>query len=268
MFAAESMIFLTGDVHHQDRRMTDQRLAPGESEVSVTRRYLEIANSHGVTPTLFFTGLAVQQETTRIEQMMKEHEFEIGGHTYSANRQRWLLAASRRLLHLANGPRWVQKRDMAATIAVMERRLGLRIVSWRNHAYRMDGNTYPLAAELGIGQVSNAVVGPECGMRLIGGVLELSINTFPDHESLGHDSHRRRFATARDWAETVFEQVEYQQSRGLPSVILAHPLCMFVEDQFAAFEKLCAALSKLPTATVREVRRLTGPRGAFGAHWN
>lgn len=246
--------------------MTDQKLAPGESEVSVARRYLEIANSRGIIPTLFCTGLAARQEAGRLEQLLRRHTFEIGGHTYSANRQRWLLAGSRRLLHLSNGPRWYQKRDMAATMAEIRRRLGVGVVSWRNHAYRMDRNTYPLAAELGISKVSNLVTGPEGRMRLVAGVLELPINTLPDHESLGHGSHPRQCATARDWVERILGQIEYQQSHGLPSLILAHPLCMFVEDRFAAFEKLCAALSQWPTATVGEAGLRAAQGGALDAH--
>jgi hypothetical protein len=244
------MIFLTGDVHQLDSRMNDQKRAGEITEVSISQSYLEIANSYGIAPTLFFTGLAVVREWEPIREMMRQRQFEIGGHTYSANRARWLMAGSRRVLDLANGPRWYQKKDMAATLSVIRRHLGFSVVCWRNHAYRMDRNTYSIASELGVTHVSNVVAGLEAGVRAVGAMVEVPINTLPDHETLGHDSHPRRCRDARDWAEKVLEQVEFQQSHGISSVVLAHPLCMFIEDRFAAFEYLCRSLSRWPAGTL------------------
>jgi hypothetical protein len=247
------MIFLTGDVHHTDPRMGDQKgLASQWSEVRICERYLESANKHSVCPTLFFTGLAVEREADFISSLVERYRFEVGGHTYTANHRRRLLGLSRRLLGLANGPYWLQRRDMLATMRCIKERLGLSVVSWRNHAYRMDRNTYRVAAEVGIHQVSNRVTGLNGTIRQVEGILEVPINTVPDHESLGHDYHPRMFHSVQDWVDRVLQQIEYHQEHGLPSIILAHPLCMFVEDRLAAFERLCAVIGKESPGQLRE----------------
>jgi peptidoglycan/xylan/chitin deacetylase (PgdA/CDA1 family) len=252
------MIYLTGDVHHTDSRMGDQkRLPAGWTEVRTCEVYLEAANKHSISPTLFFTGRAVEEEADFVGSLASRYQFEIGGHTYSANHPRILLGLSRRLLGLANGPYWLQRADMSATARCIRDKLGVAVSSWRNHAYRMDRNTYRIAAELGIRQVSNKVMGVDGEIREVDGVLEVPINTLPDHESLGHDDHKPVCSSAEDWVNQILRQVEYQQAHGLPSVILAHPLCMFVEDRLAAFARLCAAIGGKNTAPLRECAALS-----------
>lgn len=253
-FEFHSMIFLTGDVHQTDPRMGDQRYLPsGWTEVRTCERYLELANKHSVFPTLLFTGLAVEREGDLIHSLIERFQFEIGGHTYSANRPRLVLGPSHRLLGLANGPYWWQKADMSKTLRCIQGKLGATVRSWRNHAYRMDRNTYTIAAELGIRYVSNIVAGSEAAFREVNGIIEVPINTLPDHEALGHDQHRCICQGAQDWVDQVLRQIDFQQAHGLPSVILAHPLCMFVEDRLAAFERLCAAIQG-NTASLREYK--------------
>jgi hypothetical protein len=237
------MIFLTGDVHHMGPRMGDQkRLTGGRTEVRIAEEYLALCNTYQVCPTLFFTGLAVKREADFIRTLLERYQFELGGHTYSANHHRWLLGLSRRAFGLANGPYWFQKEDVSATVRCIRTELGISIASWRNHAYRMDRNTYKIAAAFGITRVSNRVTGIDGTMQQVEDILEVPINTLPDHESLGHDCHKRLFHSAKGWVNEVLRQIDYQQERNLPSVILAHPLCMFVEDKFVAFERLCAAI--------------------------
>lgn len=247
------MIFLTGDVHEMDPLFMDHKLLPsGWTEVRICDSYLELANKHSICPTLFFTGLAVEKDGDSVRSLVDRYQFELGGHTYSANGHLVALRLSRRLLGLANGPYWLQKRDMLRTIRCIEDRLGLTVNSWRNHAYRMDRNTYAIAAEVGIRQVSNRVTGVDGRVREVDGVLEVPINTLPDHESLGHGNHSRACHSAQDWVDQILHQVEHQQAHGLPSVILAHPLCMFIEDRLAAFERLCATIGGKGAAPLRE----------------
>lgn len=239
--------------------MGDQkRLSHGWTEVRACEPYLEIANKHSIVPTLLFTGLAVRREGHFLCSLMERFRFEVGGHTYSANRPRVVLGSSRRLLGLANGPYWWQRADMLLTLRCIRKRLGTTVLSWRNHAYRMDRNTYRIAARMGIRYVSNVV--RDGHAQQLDGILEVPINTLPDHESLGHDSHLARCQGAQAWVDQVLRQVEYQQVHGVPSIILVHPLCMFIEDRFRAFEGLCRAISGLGTAPLRELKTAGGDR--------
>jgi hypothetical protein len=247
------MIFLTGDVHEMSPQVLDQKRLPrGWTEVRICEAYLEIANKYSICPTLFFTGLAIERDGEFIRSLADRYQFEIGGHNFSVSGHRLLLGLSRRFLGLANGPYFLQKRDMSATIRCIRDRLGVPVISWRNHAYRMDRNTYRIAGESGIQQVSNRVTGVEGTIRAVEGIIEVPINTLPDHESLGHGVHKRMCNSAQDWVDQVLRQVEYQQARGFPSVILAHPCCMFIEDRLAAFERLCVAIGTEVTFPLRE----------------
>jgi hypothetical protein len=247
------MIFLTGDVHDMGPGMKDQmRLSHGLTEVKLCQTYLEYANAHNIRPTLFFTGRAVETEANVVRTLAHRYRFEVGGHTYSISGHRVARGLSRRFLGLANGPYWLQQRDMSRTLCCLRDCLRETVTAWRNHAYRTDRNTYRIAASLGIRQISNTVTGLEGRARVIDGILEVPINTLPDHESLGHGEHERVCRSSEEWVDRVLQQIEYHQGRGMPSVILAHPLCMFIEDNFAAFKRLCAAIGTMKTATLRE----------------
>lgn len=249
------MIFLTGDVHEMAAGIIDQRhLSKGWTEVRICEGYLELANSHAIRPTLFFTGRAVEMEGGLIRSLLRRYEFEVGGHDYAVNRHRIIRGVSRRFLGLANGTYGLQKTDMSATIKCILDNLGVPVSSWRNHAYRMDRNTYKIAGELGLQCVSNKVTEANGSICRVNGVLEVPINTLPDHESLGHGIHRRAYSSAKEWVDQVLRQMERQRLDGIPSIILAHPLCMFIEDNFAAFEYLCKAIAGERTAQMNECR--------------
>lgn len=249
------MICLTGDVHEMAKGANDQgRLPRGWTEVKVCEAYLELANSHSVRPTLFFSACAVENDKDFVGSLLRRYECEVGGHDISMNKHQIARGLSRRILHLANGPYWLQKMDMAATIRCILSNLDVSITSWRNHAYRMDRNTYRVAKELGITCVSNKVTGIDCGIRYVNGIVEAPINTLPDHESLGHGVHvnERVCNSADEWVDQILRQVDYQQSHNIPSIILAHPLCMFIEDKLRAFERLCRDIGARRAATLRD----------------
>ncbi len=245
------MIFLTGDVHHMSMRGLDQiRHAGLGTEVRACRVYLEIANGHGLIPTLFFTGRCALEEDAAIADLLRDFQFELGGHTWDAYKNRWLLAISRRLMGLANGPRFWQRRDMSLTLQIFESRFGRRITAWRNHAYRQDRNTCALARNLGITHVSNLVGSADWQpRRVLPEVWELPINTPPDHESLGHGNLPRQYSI-HGWVDQVTAQAEWQAAHGTPTVILAHPWCMWIEDRMAGFRRLCQLLKSHPSAMI------------------
>jgi len=259
------MIFLTGDVHEMTKGAWDQRRLPqGWTEVRVCENYLEVANSHFIHPTLFFSACAVENEIDFIRSLLTRYTFEIGGHDISMNSHRVARGLSRRILHLANGPYWLQKMDMSATIKCILSKLNVSIASWRNHAYRMDRNTYKIAKEFGITCVSNKVNGLDSRICEVNGIIEAPINTLPDHESLRHGAHAKEAIcnSAEEWVDRILLQVEYHEAHSIHSVILAHPLCMFIEDRFQAFARLCKAIGPKSTATLRdcsEVIRQSGP---------
>lgn len=271
------MFALTGDVHDMSLGTEDQALLPlGQTETRISRKFLELADRHTIVATLYVTGAVAVRETEDLLWLLKHHEFELGGHTYSCYRPRLVYGASRRLLGLSNGPKGIQRIDMRRTIGVLEEVSGCAIKTWRNHAYRCDRNTIPLAAENGILAISNEVGTGRRPSRIItryGPVASLPINTPPDHENL-HPDGRNSDATFPDvssWVRAVIEHVESNEEREIPSVILAHPACMEVVDEMKALESLLQYLKRFRSVTMTELAKevlceIVSPRKArFGA---
>jgi hypothetical protein len=144
------------------------------------------------------------------------------------------------------------------TSATIERLTGQRIRSWRNHAYCFDCHTPHVLAGAGIRVWSDEVNRDRVGPHLhTSGVTILPINTTPDHEHLYHGDQtletvpaegRPQYNDSHGWRESVSRQAELIVARGGVATILAHPLCMKVVDDWRTFERLCASLSRFPSA--------------------
>jgi hypothetical protein len=251
------MICLTGDVHHMSLYPRHQAIGDGRiSEVDSLATYLSIARENGLKTTVFVTGKGVLEEGAKLADLIDPDRVEIGGHTYSAFRPKIIYGTAARLLKLSNGPAFFQRRDIRLTVKTIAQGLGIRIRSWRDHAYRHDRNTYRLLGENGIRFVSDEVrpFNPpvSTGEK---GLLSVPINTTPDHENLKHYCENAPFI-ASTWVEKVIEEVRTLHELRLPAVILAHPICMFVEDRFASFQRLCERLKGYPSCTMKEIGRL------------
>ncbi len=250
------MICLTGDIHHMSLRPRHAGLQSGEvSEVDCLSTYLAVAKKYRLKATVFVTGKAVLEEGEKLAGLIGD-EVEVGGHTYSAFRPRLLYGVASRLLRLSNGPCFVQAWDIRRTVEVIRERLGISIVSWRNHAYRHDRNTDRLLHRNGIRYVSDEVrPGIPLAKRGHGSdrLAVVPINTTPDHENMVHAGRTDRPCTPDEWAKRVMGEVRRLHSVRSPAVILAHPSCMYTEDRFESFERLCAFLAGFQSGFMKEV---------------
>lgn len=255
------MFAVTGDIHDMTLRTRDQaRLPTGETEVRISRKYLQVMRRYNINATLYVTGAVAALEQDELLQITRDFEFELGGHTYSCYRPRLAYGLSRRLLRLANGPKVLQRADMMRTIAALSKVSGQSIMTWRNHAYRTDRNTVGLAAECGMLGISSDVAlgrAPWNAVTSSGSIVNLPINTPPDHENL-HPIEgiiSATFPDADSWVDAVIKQVEANEAKKVPSIILAHPACMEIVDGMKALERLVKYLSVLESVTMSEVAR-------------
>ena len=247
-------VVLTGDVHHSignaDQAFTHR------SEAALAVDYATIAARHGLKVTLFFTGRAVLEDGAAARALWVMDSVEIGGHGWNAFKPRLWHGMLRRVLGSPHGPAWLQQRMIRRTCITLQRCTGRPVRSWRNHAYRHDGETPRLLAAADI-RVWSDEVNPDrrhpYGDR--SGVVVLPINTTPDHEYVRHGAWPRESATlqwggpaydADEWRTRVCAQVETIVQAGGVATILAHPLCMQILDNWATFERLCAFLSDYP----------------------
>ncbi|MDD5207532.1 MAG: hypothetical protein PHS17_19035 [Desulfobacterales bacterium] len=249
------MICLTGDVHHMSLWPRHQGMEDGRvTEVDCLAAYLDIAKRNGIKTTAFLTGKAVLEEGLKLRKLLDPDFVEVAGHTYTAFRPKIIYGTASRILRLSNGPRFVQKWDIRMTVEMIRKVLGLNILSWRDHAYRHDRNTYGLLARNGIRFVSDEVSNLNAALFTSDGIQVVPINTTPDHENLPHCRSRAPYSAGR-WVERIIQEVAILSARGATAVILAHPACMYVEDRFASFRRLCECLKDHPSCLMKEVVR-------------
>jgi hypothetical protein len=246
-------VCLTGDVHHESLDTRDQEYLT-RTELECAIECATIAEEYGVPVTLFVTGKAAREEPDRFSRLVDMEHIEIGGHNYWAF-ETLAHTGSRALLGSWNGPRWFQDWEIQRTIQTFTD-FGVDISSWRDHAYRHDGNTAELLSTHGVTHFSDAV-GPEQTVEEQAGLVSIPINTPPDHEHVYHAFRTPEFVKQSDfegpfgsesyevaeWEELVREYIRSAVEKAEPATILAHPSCMQLADGLEAFEQLCAHIA-------------------------
>jgi peptidoglycan/xylan/chitin deacetylase (PgdA/CDA1 family) len=261
-------VCLTGDVHHMGMETRDQEHLDG-TEIEAAIEYAEIAAEHDVPVTLFCTGKCVAEAPDLMADLAAMDHVELAGHNYWAfttpihDAWRALGKVTGGRVGSWNGPQQFQAYEIRKTIAAFES-LGVRISSWRDHAYRHDRHTARLLAANGVTHFSDAVE-PDGRVRQEGDLTVVPINTPPDHEHVYHafrtpefvadDDFEGPFGTeSRDpdaWVEWVLEHVRDCSADGRTATVLAHPACVKLADGFEAFERLCAELAALDAEAVQ-----------------
>jgi peptidoglycan/xylan/chitin deacetylase (PgdA/CDA1 family) len=252
------MICLTGDVHHMSLCTKESKfLPPGVTEVQVAQRYVQLLEQYGVKATLYVTGMCYVTERRELAPVVRSPLVEVGGHSFWARQPRKLFDWYGRRTGNWNGPRWFQAWDIRRNIAVCRSMCGQAPVSWRAHSYMTDPNTYPLLARYGVRCVSDAIEkGTLQPRRLPEGVISHPINVIPDHDHLYHAHRTPEFVAAAnqrgygaddfgavsytiaEWGELVAAQAEAIDAQGGVATVLAHPICMYIADEFATFGRL------------------------------
>lgn len=246
-------VCLTGDVHHMSLKTRDQEYMD-RTEVEAAIEYAEIAGKFNVPVTLFITGKAAKEEPEKVRRLATMDHVEIGGHNF------WAFGTPlhklfRGLLGTWHGPRWFQAWEIRKTINTFDD-LGIKISSWRDHAYRYNKDTINLLKKSSITYFSN-VVEPKGEVRIKNGVTVLPINTPPDHEHIYHGFRTPEFVSEDDfegpfgtqsydvgnWINWVLECAESNCREDRVSTILAHPACMSLVDEFDSFEILCTEIN-------------------------
>lgn len=266
------MICLTGDVHHMSMQSFDQAFLPG-TEVDAALKYAQIASQFKLKVTLFITGKCVEEEHAKLAILSRYKNVEFGGHNYNAFRPLLPYRLSHLILNRKNGPAFIQKRDIQKTSKIIKEKLGVKIDSWRDHAFRNDANTKKLLFSYGIKYFSDfrspSTVLPFNDKSL----CHFPINTLPDHDHIYHgsfqdrspkDRHRLKnrspFGMGRmdikDWLRVVKKQVDNISKQQGVATLLVHPGCMEIGDNFETFMALCSFLSGYESITMNEYQNV------------
>lgn len=252
-------VCLTGDVHHDTMDTRDQAYMD-RTEAAVAVEYAELAAAYDVPVTLFVTGRTAEEEPERVRRLAEMDNVELGGHNYWAfdtpvhTVWRAVERATGGLVGSWNGPRSFQRHEIRRTLDALAD-CGATVRSWRDHAYRHDRHTAELLADAGITHFSDAV-GPEQRVREEQGVTVVPVNTPPDHEHVYHAfrtpgseavaSFEGPFGSesvaVEQWVDWVLDRVKTVRADGGVATVLAHPACLWLADEFDAFERLCREL--------------------------
>ena len=242
-------IIFTGDVHHMSMGGCDQedvlKKDRNISEVKLCNEYLEILNYHGFKPILFFTGKCLIDELEEIKYLLKNYKFFVGGHTYNAYKPKIIFRSFYRLFGTYYPLRFLQDLDIKYTKKLFLKKTNINIKYWRGHAYFQDKNTNELLKKNDIQIVSNDVNQNLLRPFIANKITSLPINTYPDHEYLAHSRDHQTNWDLNLWYKNNYSKIkEILESDGL-ATILAHPLCLFLEDEFESFGNFVLSLKKL-----------------------
>jgi len=268
------MICLTGDVHHTSLMINDQKYISDQNltEIRIARLYVQLLEKYDVKSTLYVCGRAFTEECSDLETVATHPLVEVGGHMFNARFPRECFDAYGEQTGLWNGPRWYQAWDIRQNVEVVRAAMGYDLISWRSHSYKVDCNTYELLAANGIRVVSDAMsatnLRPE---RTAAGLISHPINTVPDHDHLYHAHRTKDYVeaanqrgygadefgavsyTIEEWGKLVMQQIDSIEEKGGIATILAHPLCMYLADEFRTLTMLLENISSRQHIWAREI---------------
>jgi len=268
----EPKIILTGDVHHMSLKTDDQRYI-NSTEAELALEAAQIALKYDVKVTYFITGRTVMEEPDVIRTIAKMPNTELGGHTYYAFKPKWLYnLIFNRLVGLSNGVSVYQNWEIKKTMNVFAKKLDVQIESWRDHAYRHDRNTFSLLYKNGISIVSDEVDPNQFfPVWLDNGIISLPVNIMPDHDhvyhgnltpentknySLGRSQFPSKLYQPCQWFELIQQQIQKVAGKEGIAILLIHPACVYLMDEFEIYEELCKLLGNFETLTVSQAKTL------------
>jgi hypothetical protein len=174
-----------------------------------------------------------------------------------------------------NGPRSYQAWDIRRSLEACERMTGWRPIAWRAHSYKVDPNTYPLLAEMGVRVVSDQIEADNIWPKHIqSGLISHPMNVIPDHDHLYHAHRTQEFVerarrtgygadefgtdsyTIQQWGELVLKQAQAIEAKDGLVTVLAHPICMYLSDGFETLETLLQYFATRQSIWAREIVEL------------
>ncbi len=254
------MIYLTGDVHSSNLKCWEHEIVG--SQIKSAKRYLEILRKYKIPCTLFVNGICLDQEDEEIKELLK-FNVELGGHTYDnfGKIGRIRSYVYRKIFRCIYGPEFYQRRDIQKTKRAFEK-FGLKMSSWRTHAFGSNEKTFIILKEAEVKVVSDLTGEIKPFER--DGIVHLPINIPIDNNTIAYGKikpeNRDPFASCtkgrispEEWFEILKKRIESNERKRIDSILLIHPVIMAVLDDFALFEKIARFLSKFKCKKVSEM---------------
>ncbi len=253
------MLFITGDVHTKMSQNFEQ--AQIGSEVKASYTYLSILKRYSLASTLFINGKCLKDEKENINALV-DFNVELGGHTYDNFHEIGAIKGYvyRKLFGCVYGPATYQRKDIAKTKKEFIN-FGVKMNSWRTHAFSSNDKTFEILAQEGVRYVSDLL-----GNRLPfekRGIVHLPINIPVDQNTIAYSlltpENRDPFASCvkgriapEEWFAILRNRVIKNEKNKVPSILLMHPATMATLDNFKLFERIAEFLSRYKSAKISE----------------
>ncbi len=253
------MIYLTGDLHTKISNNWEQK--KDGSELNAGREYLKILKRYNISSTLFINGVCLKKKKEEVKELLK-FDIELGGHTYNNFGDMCLIKSYiyRRIWGCIYGHLRYQKKDIKKTKNAFEK-FGLKMNSWRTHAFGSNEITFKTLKQEGVVYVSD-LLGEQQPFEK-GGIVHMPINIPVDQNTIAfgelRPENRCPFASCtkgrilpEEWFEILKKRVRANEKKRIPSILLIHPLTMKVLDDFKLFRRICRFLSKYKSNKISE----------------
>jgi hypothetical protein len=270
------MILLTADIHNQSLKTENQKHSD-LTELDTTYMYFKAIEKLGLKATFFISGKVFTEDwNEKLEEICQSPLIEIGGHNWDCFENQLYHRVCNKLLKSYNGTKAFQKRDCEKTKEIIFKKTNREIRSWRNHMYMHGVYTEEVLAECGIDIISDGVKkGPLQFIKdPIHDIYNLPINCIPDHEHIYHaertplwvkqwlerysweDDFGKESYYIQKWGEILIENIALNDINNSASLMLIHPLTMYLADRFNFFYQLVEFLKDQHTATLSEALKI------------
>lgn len=255
------MIYITGDVHTKIKNYWEQKTAG--SEIDAGKKFLEILKKYELRSTLFINGKCLDKEPEKVKELL-EYDVELGGHTYDNFEGMNIIKSYiyRKRYGCVYGPPHYQKKDIKKTRNAFEK-IGLKMNSWRTHAFGSNEETFKILRENNVKHVSDLLGNQKPFEKQE--VIHMPINIPVDINTITigplRPENRDVFASCtksrispEEWFEIVKKRISENEKNKRDSILLIHPITMAALDDFELFEKIAQFLSKYKSAKISEFR--------------
>jgi len=265
------MICLTADLHHMSLKTGNQEHSD-QTEMRLAGQFVKMMEARNIKGSFFITGRSFDEEWEDVKPIAESPNIEVGGHNYWAFKPELPHRIWNKLTKNYNGPYWYQYYDTKKCIDTIEKYTGKRINIWRNHMYMHGPNTEKVLSSLGINIVSDGVVKDNFEpLRDETGIYSFPINVIPDHEHLIHAERtpewiawwQKRYNWSDDfgpdsyyideWTEILLSQLRANEAAGKTSMVIIHPITMYLCDKFEATKRILDYMATCETVFISDL---------------
>lgn len=246
------MIVLTGDIHQQSLRNSEHSLGYNK-EHPYAKKYLEITKKYKIKTTLYVTGREILDHQKFWEKTSKRKDVLLAGHTFDAFQTKNMSRIMGRILWKNNYLEW-QKKDLEKAKQAF-RTINIELRHWRGHNYVHYDEKMLRSCGITTSSDYQMYDAYEPKITKSGKLLQVPITVMPDHENFNHGAIDWKFLDINSWCEIIMERTEYLEKKKLPSILLIHPTCMRIADNFKTFNKICKELGRYEPGFISEVKK-------------